>query len=163
MQPLRTMFQNDNKINPLHSLFLLVLCRSKPLYLQNVFRQASRRAQDTSVLSPSTCQTAQRAEKRRVGMEFPRLIIECSSVLSHMERICHASALLEICRKEKQSNTGLFIRTILERPDLVSYVRIHSSNYPCLGPLKPNLLEPHRERVEKLVATACTCPTQIEP
>lgn len=56
---------------------------------------------------------------------------------------------------EKESNTAKFIHTILERPDLASYVKIYSSNFPWIDPLKPELLEPHRVKIEDLIATAC--------
>jgi hypothetical protein len=63
---------------------------------------------------------------------------------------------------EKESNTTKFIRTILERPDLASYVRIYSSNFPWIDPLKPELLEPHRVKIEDLIATACAEERQRE-
>jgi hypothetical protein len=56
---------------------------------------------------------------------------------------------------EKESNTAKFIHTILERPDLASYVKIYSSNFPWIDPLKPELLETHRVKIVDLIATAC--------
>ena len=63
---------------------------------------------------------------------------------------------------EKESNTSKFISTILERPDLASYVRIYSSNFPWIDPLKPKLLEPHHVQIEDLVAAACADEGQRE-
>jgi hypothetical protein len=49
-----------------------------------------------------------------------------------------------------------FLRTLLERPDLASHVKTYSSDFPSIGAIERGAIEPHRAKIEKIMATVCT-------
>jgi hypothetical protein len=57
---------------------------------------------------------------------------------------------------DEQSHTTKFLRTLLDRSDLASYVKTYSSDFPWVGAIVPNLIESPRAKIKTIIRTTCT-------
>jgi hypothetical protein len=56
---------------------------------------------------------------------------------------------------DEQSHTTKFLRTLLERSDLASYVKTYSADFPWVDTIEPNLIKSHRAQLRTITKTIC--------
>ena len=56
---------------------------------------------------------------------------------------------------DEKSHTIKFLRTLLHRPDLASYVKTYSADFPWVDTIEPNLIKSHRAQIRTIAKTIC--------